>query len=219
MAVTDYNSLVAAIKTWCARSQSPAFNAQIETFIAMAEQRMADGAGADASDPIYCESLRAAELETTATLTTDANGEAMLPDDAGALLSIVRDGDQLGLDYLTPHEFSRRLADGGPLPGYYTTQGRKLRLAPKWEGVLSVTYYARPTPIAAGTPTSALLTAYPLLYLEGCLYEAFAFMQAADLAAAHFARYRSILGGINGTSDGLRHGGGPLRMRLARRGP
>lgn len=44
MAITEYTSLVAAIKVWCARQDS-VFSAQIPNFVAMAEDRIYDGYG------------------------------------------------------------------------------------------------------------------------------------------------------------------------------
>ena len=39
--------------------------------------------------------------------------------------------------------------------------------------------------------TNTILTLYPLLYLTGCLFEAFSWTQDIDLATGHFARYKA----------------------------
>lgn len=219
MAIADLNSLSASIKTWCARTQSSSFNSQIETFVAMAEQRMREGAGKDRSDPLFCEPLRAPELETSVTVTTDASSRAALPTDITSLVAVTRSSDKLGLDYLPPKDYARRLTVGGPLPGYYTVEGMTLKVAPAYQGDLTVSYVAQVPALTVSAPTNAILTAYPLLYLEGCLHEAFSFIQDRDAAMGHFARYRAMVEGVNGSSNRVRYGGGPLRMRLGRASP
>ena len=79
--------------------------------------------------------------------------------------------------------------------------------------MLQVFYYRTFPAISSSNQTNTLLTTYPLIYLEGCLFEAFAFMQDTDLSLSHFARYRDMVTGVNTSINSVRYGGGPLRVR------
>jgi hypothetical protein len=222
MAISDYNSLATAIKTWCARTTSTAFNNQIETFVSLAEQRMWNGSGSGPSDPLFCDALNAPELETEATVTMVA-GVGTLPSDVSTLRLIKRDGDTVGLDYLPPKQWAIR--DNLPTgitdqPAYYTIeQNVTLKVTPSYDGDLTILYYKRDTAVSSVNTTSTTLTTYPMLYLSGCLFEAFSFMQEEALAMGHFARYRAILSGINSSIASVRYGGGPLKVRPRSRMP
>lgn len=222
MAISDYNSLATAIKTWCARTTSTAFNNQIETFVALAEQRMWNGSGSGPADPLFCDALNAPELETTATVAMVA-GVGSLPADVSTLRLIRRSGDTVGLDYLPPKQWYIR--DNLPIgitdqPGYYTIeQNVSLKVTPSYDGNLTVLYYKRDDALTSVNTSNTTLTTYPLVYLEGCLFEAFSFIQEPDLAMGHFARYRAIVAGINSSIASVRFGGGPLKVRPRARMP
>lgn len=212
MAITDFDTLAAEIKVWAARSD-PAFSNRIETFVAFAEQRIYNGQG-DPSDSLYCPALNAPEMEAEATLTF-VSGVAAVPADASTLRTLRRTSDTAGIDYLPPRQFWIR--DGQPglvqTPGYYTITQGEIRVTPSYDGDLQVLYYRKFDPISADNKEGALLTKYPLLYLSGCLFEAFSFIQEPDLAMAHWARYKSQVTGINASADSVRFGGSPLRIR------
>lgn len=222
MAISDYNSLATAIKTWCARTTSTAFNNQIETFVALAEQRMWNGSGSGPSDPLFCDALNAPELETEATVTMVA-GVGSLPADISTLRLIKRANDTTGIDYLPPKQWA--IEDALPVgstgnPAYYTIeQNINLKVTPSYDGDLTILYYKRDTALTSVNTSNTTLTTYPLVYLEGCLFEAFSFIQEVDLAMGHFARYRAIVSGLNSSIASVRYGGGPLKIRPRSRMP
>ena len=209
--ITDFASLTARIKTGCARSDST-FSNEIETFIAFAELRMQNGQGRQ-GDALYCESLSVAEKEVTVTITATA-GFAPFPADGSSTRTIRRPGDQLGLEYMTPRQFS--LQDNqtpSGLPTNYTVEGNQIRITPAYTGLLELVYWKNFPAVNSSNTTNTILTMYPLLYLSGCLFEAFSWMQDIDLAAGHFARYKSIVSGVNASELSTRYGGSPLRIR------
>lgn len=211
-AITDYDSLSAEIKVWCARSDA-SFSNRIETFIAFTEQRLYNGQG-EQGDPLFCPALNAPEMETDWTVTFVA-GVADVPGDMSTMRVVRRLGDDTGLDYLPPKQFWIRDAQVNSTlnPAYYTIEQGKIYVTPSYDGDLQVLYYKKFDAISSDNKTGTLLSKYPLLYLSGCLFEAFSFMQDADLAAGHWERYKSQVTGINASADSIRFGGAPLRKR------
>ena len=212
MAIATYNDLAAAIKVWAARSDS-VFSNQIETFVGMHEDRMYNGSGSGPSDPLQCDALAAREMETTATVVITA-GTGTMPNSISSVRTIRRSGDKVGLDYMTPRQFA--LFDANATsgnPGYWTVENLNLKITPSYTGNILVNYFASFAAISVNTQSNALLTAYPRLYLTGCLFEAFSFLQDVELAMGHFARYRALVSGINQSANSARFGGGPLKIR------
>lgn len=211
MSIADYNALVTSIKKWCARSDTT-FSAQIETFVQFAEMRMNNGEG-QPGDELYCPYLAAPELEGS-SIVSPLSGVWPIPTEASTLRVVRRANDDAGLAFMSPRQFSieaARQLTGNPI--YYTVEERALKVAPVYVGDLEMTYFKNVVPLGPTNLTNVVLTNYPLLYLSGCLFEAFAFMQEMDLARAQYARYKSQVAGINTNSNSIRFGGGPLRIR------
>ncbi len=214
MAIQDYDTLAAAIRTWCARSQDQTFNNEIPTFVQLAEDRIYNGVGED-NDPLFSPPVRVSEMSRVVELDVD-DGRVAVPADSLGMRRLSRPNDRVGLEYLSPDAFARRLAvaDGG-LPRYYTVEGPDIRVAPGgWKGKLDLLYYARPQAIDTTNPTNAMLTAYPMLYLASALFEAFSFMRNGDAASSWLSKYRSQCTGVNKTASKSRHGGGKIRTQL-----
>lgn len=209
--ITDFASLTARIKTWCARSDTT-FSNEIETFISLAELRMQNGQG-EQGEPLYCEALSVAEKEITATINAVA-GSVTLPIDGSAMRTLRRAGDKIGLEYMTPRQFSLQdNNDPSGLPTNYTVEGSVLRITPAFTGPLEIIYWKNFSAISSSNTTNTILTVYPMVYLTGCLFEAFSWTQDVELALGHFARYKAIVSGINSSANETRYGGSPLRIR------
>lgn len=210
MAITEYDSLVAAIKVWCARSDS-VFSAQIPNFIAMAEDRIYDGYGT-IGDPAFSPPLRSKPMEVTATVTM-TSGVGPVPTDALSIRKLYRATDQVGITYIAPERWSTINAGvGSGTPVYYTIEAGSIKVVPANSDNLSALYYKRDAAITTGNKNGTVIAAHGVIYLEAALYEAFSFTQAVDLALAHAARCRSLIQGANKTANALRTAG-PLRVR------
>lgn len=211
MAIIDYASLVTAIKSWAARSDST-FSNRIDDFIGLAETRMNNGQGEKGS-PLFCPGLAAPELETSAAVTI-TSGSGLVPSDASTVRTVYRSGDESGLTYISPRQWELYNAQGNTdLPTFYTIDAGTLKIAPTYTGTINVKYFKTVTPLTVSNTTTTILTKYPFLYLEGCLFEAFTFMQEVETALGHFEKYKSIVTGINTSAATVRFGGGPLRIR------
>lgn len=208
--IVDYDTLKSAIETWAARTDT-AFRGQIPTFVALAEDRLYNGAGKP-GEAIYSAPLRSATMEVAGTMTV-TDGTGTLPAEALELRKIVVSGQLTGLEYLTPERlslWSSNAVAGTPL--YYTTRGRDVILAPPSSATLNLTYYRQYDAITPTNQTGPLIIAHGLIYLEAALYEAFAFMQEPELALSHLARARGMIDGANNSATKVRTTG-PLRIR------
>lgn len=214
--ITDYDSLASEVKAWCARSDTT-FSNRMEMFVAASEDRMYNGHGAT-GDPLFTEPIRADVMETSATVTL-TNASGALPADACAVRFLSRDGETLGLTYKAPVEFReyQGLGAAGGVPLYYTIEASTLKVTPAYDGDLDCVYYKRFAAVTFSNKMSTLLTAYPLLYFNSCLFEAFSFMQEPELAMACLARYRAYASSVNNKSTAIRIPG--ARMRVQPRTP
>lgn len=219
MAITDFTTLRNEIQVYAARSDS-VFSNRIETFVAFAEDRIYSGAGRGEQDPLYSEPLRTKVMEGETTLTFADSGSgystATLPTDATDYRKIARDGDMEGISFLEPKYFMEMTArvGSGDTPDFYTVEAGIIKLAPSYVGDIKVSYWKRFTGLSIDNPTNDLLTAYPLVYLNACMYEAFSFMQEPNEALGWLARYRSQVAGLNKTATAARY---PGRMQIRTR--
>ncbi len=213
MAISEYSSLVAAIKTWCARSDS-VFNAQIDNIILMGEERLYSGFGRP-GEPLYSPALRTKVMETSETITL-TDGVGTIPDDFLAARKLYRSGDENGITFMPPERFATiNAASGSGVPVYYTVEGSTLKIVPASSAdELTLSYYQRPPHLTTAAPdnVNAVLLEHSMIYLEACLVAAFTFIQAADQVMAHAGICRSFIQGANATAAALKYAG-PLRVR------
>lgn len=210
MAIASYNDLVDVVKNYAARSDTK-FSNQIVNFITLTEDRIYNGAGEDERDPTYSAPVRADEMVTSATVTvTDSAGT--LPSANVGVRLIRRANDDCGLEYLPPERFHLHVAQKKTGdPGFYTVEGTTLRLDPAYTGSVTALYWKRLDAITSASPTNALLTAHPMLYVAGVLYEGFSWMRDFEMAAGWLAKYRGAAAGVNRSANSVRYGGGQLR--------
>lgn len=213
MAIATYNDLAAAVKSWCARSDST-FSNQIETMVAQHELRMYNGAGAP-GDPMYCAALEVPEMEITANITF-TNGVGTIPADATGIRSLIAPNDKIGLDYFTPRQYEVLKANNpsGTTLGF-TVKSNKIYAVPAATGdvVYTALYFQELPAISVSVQTNALLTMYPLIYFNGTMLEAFTFMQAPDKIELWLQKYKTALEGINNSYSSTRRSGVPMRVR------
>lgn len=208
--INDYDSLAAAIKVWCARSDS-VFSAQIPNFVAMAEDRIYDGYG-EGGGPADSPALRSRHMEVTETITV-TDGIGTLEEHVISPRKLYRPADEVGITFITPERWSTVQANTpAGTPAYYTVEGSTLKLVPALTGPLSMLFYKRHPPITNGNKNGPVIAAHGNIYLEAALFEAFSFTQAAEPALAHAARCRSLISGANRSAQQMRYAG-PLRVR------
>lgn len=211
MAITDYAGLAESIQKWCARSDS-SFSLRIPEFVALAEDRIYNGADLEERGALYSPPLRSDVLETKVTLTF-GGGAAAVPNGFLGFRKLFRPGDRVGLVYLPPERFDvHGTCLSGALPSHYTIEDGDIRTAPGFSGEMTATYWRRFPDLTSGASTNDLLTRHPMVYLTAALFEAFSFIQEAELAIGHVSRLRAMIDGLNKTAAGARVSGGTLRV-------
>ena len=195
MAVSDWSSLLSAVQSGCARSDTT-FNNQVEQFVANAEERIFRGVGLP-NDPLYSEAIRVPEMLTDTTLAF-TDGEATTPSGWLDFHRFSRASDQVGIDFMSPDALALRIADtDSGNPRWMAIEGNTVMFGPDgYTGDIEIVHYAKPTGISENNTTNAVLTAYPTLYLEGTLFEAYTWMRDGTAAQTHLAKFRSIASGI-----------------------
>ena len=211
MAITTYDSLVAEVKAWTARSDST-FSNRFPSFVQMVEDRIYNGSG-NPGDPLYSPPLRTRAMETTAEITI-TDGVGTLPADPVDLRGLTRAGDDTGLTYAEPASFKTMDVNAGAgFPYYYTVEGNTLRVSPSWTGTLTASFTKRLAAITQENQTGELIGLHGLLYFNACMFEAYSFMQEPDLALAWLAKYRSMLDGLNRVASSTRTTATRTRIR------
>jgi len=211
VAISTYADLKAAVLSETLRSTDTTFIGNLPRMVVFAEERMIRGG----DSPMQCSPLRVMEMQVDETLTFTA-GEAALP--AAFLEAVLLFWDTAPKNaprYEPPTTFhiNRRTATSGT-PGAYTVRNSKVLLSPPTSGDMVFTYYARPAPLVADGDTNAVLTAYPSLYFNAVLVEAYRHLRDSDRMQEAFGVYRSVLGGIQESDNRRDTGGTSLYPRI-----
>ncbi len=169
MAISSYADLVSAVTSFMHRSD---LSAQMDNFIALAESEIQTEGDA-------------LELETTAAIpVTDGTGD--LPAGFLSARKLFWDGSEgRELDLVSAGRRKTVSESSSGTPTYYTIEGATIKVAPSGTGTLSMTYTARFTPLSSANTSTALLTAYPNLYLNGVLFYAAVWMEDQQKMAVH----------------------------------
>ena len=77
---------------------------------------------------------------------------------------------------------------------------------------LEMTYYARVTPLNATNETSSTLTAYPAMYLQACLVEAYMYLKDNSSTARHLPIRERLIEQANAATDQHQYSAGPLTI-------
>jgi len=209
--IADFSTLKAQVQTYCARTDST-FSNMVETFVAGAEHRIFHGAGRP-GDPLYSPALRADVIESVTSLATGSDGAVALPSGTLDVRGLTVGGQDTELKYKDPQRFKEWIELGATGdPQYYTVEAGTLKIAPAGVATLLVTALTQPAALTVENPTSTVLTAHPMLYLNATLFEAFTFLRNAELAAAYLARYRSLVEGVNKTAQRRRMLSGAMAL-------
>lgn len=200
MAISNYSELVTAVGNHLHRSD---LGSVIPDFITLAEEEMNTRLRLDAQ-------ITVDDLTCTGRYTA-------LPSDLLELRSVEYAGSPVALvpfgtpEYLT---IVRGENDAG-LPRAYSIRGGQIELWPTpSSAALNLTYYAKVGPLTANTPTTAVLTRHPALYLYGVLRQASVYTRDAELGAAMGEAFDAAIGRAQ-QADERRKYPGPLAMKVA----
>lgn len=214
LVIATYGDLKDAVKNECMRQNHRGFAEALPRMVAFAENRIFNGAGR----PFETPPLRVRELENAADPLTFTNGSATLPDDYLDARLLLWDGDIKSTPtYEEPSTFrlNRSTVSVG-YPTRYTIEGSAILLSPKVSGDLTFVYYARPAAFADDDDSNAVLLAYPDLYFQAVLIEAYGFIRAMDRKSDALAAYTSIINGIGSLDVRRKTGNMALYPRVRR---
>lgn len=137
--------------------------------------------------------LRTAEMQNTAILTQDVDGNYTLPDDFVEMMRVSVNGDFLA--QMNPEVAETAYAT--PVAYYTTGQELAIRVVPDPADEVIIVYYKRVPTLSDTNPTNDILTRYPSLYLTGSMLYLKLLIQDLEEANAYGERFNSLLAAVN----------------------
>lgn len=208
MALDTYANLQSAIITWAMRDGEADFAAAVPDFITGCEQLI--NYGAQSSD-----ALRTSDMETSVTLTPDANGICTLPTDyltwrrVTANTSPLRDLELVAADWAN-HRYP--ISDPGN-PKFFFIKGSSLYIVPGCSSTVTLDYYQKIPALSDANPTNWLLSKAPMIYLYGSLMQAAPFMMDDSRLATWGKLFSEATAGFNASDDLSNHMRSVQRVR------
>lgn len=201
MALANYTDLVASIASWTHRSDLSNISPDL---IALAEQRIYFGS----EDMEYpCKPLRIRIMEEQDTGTA-SSGVITIP--SGYLETIrllaVTNGKNRELKYRAPNANAPYESEDGPAC-FYTRINEGLKVGPDDASYVH-DYYKRFDALTSGSPTNALMTAHPNLYLYGSLLEAWLYVGNLVKSKWAYGMYCSSINALQRSDRRSAHGHG-----------
>ena len=210
MSISTYAELKTAVDSWMHASSS--LDSQIPDFIKATEDMIAYGLDLPGRK---IKPLRIADMEERSTASASEQYIAW-PSNALGIRNIQINGTTVRrLEYLTPEQIDRRW--GGSTTGepvMYTNVGRYIQLAPAPDGTytIEIAYHKKYATFSADADYNWLLTNHPFVYLYGALGHGFDYIQDYTAADRYYAKYVSLIQGLNGSEQNAKFSGSSLRV-------
>lgn len=200
MALDTYSNLKSAVKTWTHRTD---LDDAIDDIIDMAENAMFANQEAV---------LSVREMEATTSTSLSAQTLA-LP--TGFLnirsMKLTEGGVVRDCSYVAPEALKEQTASG--IPEHFTiTSQFKFDRAPSGTITATYTYQAKPTALSSSNTTNTILTNYPNIYLQGCLWAAYLYAGEEDKANNCWANFINAIKGANKAYKRANYGPAPAAM-------
>lgn len=196
-------ALKAAISAETGRNDAT-FVARFGDFVKMAEARIYHG-----DRPLRCREMETRELSLTVTA-----GAATVPTGFLEARRLTWNATPpVNMTYREPEEFYG-LDYYGATPFLFTIEGTVLDVKPSASGTVTLSYYAKPTPLDADMSTNAVLAAHGQVYLFAALIEAYEYLRNYPKRDASVQRFLAAIDGINMTAAKARYAGTRLSPRI-----
>lgn len=147
--------------------------------------------------------LRVPDLEVTADLTV-ALGSVALPADFVAVRA-VRDSKREAWVFASPGAYDALERDVGNNDGFYTIRDSRLEASP--DGVYTVTYWRKVTPMASASAENEVAAAWPDLYVLYLEYRGLLLERDGQAAGQFLGLWNSAAETVNGGATAARFGG------------
>lgn len=193
MSLTTYLGLKDSIESWSHRNDVAN---RLDDFIDLAESEM-------------YRHLRIRDMETRTTATTSGRYLA-LP--TGFLemrrVRLISGAQYFELLYSTPE--GMYISQDSGIPGVYTiTSQLEFDRSPDSAYTIEWQYYASLSALSAGSPTNAILTRFPNIYLFGSLWALYLWALQEDKAEYYYGKFRQAIQTANREDSKGRHGPAP----------
>lgn len=184
----DLPSLYDWIKANLARTDLDDY---LEMFVRLAEDWL--NYGSEMSEPLRCR-----EMETSATLTPDADGICFVPTDFIQNIRCVELGSvRRILSYITSDEAENLYPSRqGGIANHFTIVGSQLYTLPLTTNDIEFTYFQQ-IPSLGVTGSNWLLDKSPSVYLRAALVQAYDFIKDAEEFNKQVTIARALIAGLN----------------------
>lgn len=218
MSITNYATLQTAVARWLKRDDLTTY---IPDYIQFGENRLWYGdKGQFPTSPLRLKIMQYTDTGTISnqriSLPAAVNGNGITTYSylETQRLSVSSGGDTWALRYLPPHQYAEKEAGSGD-PNFYTFRSGAIYTAQS--NALSYThdYYAKYGHLTDNLTTSAVLTAYPELYLFAACIEGALDIVSDSMAARFAARLQARIGAIN-SIETASFAGGSLAVTIGR---
>ncbi len=193
MSLTTYLGLKDSIESWSHRNDVAN---RLDDFIDLAESEM-------------YRHLRIRDMETRTTATTSGRYLA-LP--TGFLemrrVRLISGAQYFELLYSTPE--GMYISQDSGIPGVYTiTSQLEFDRSPDSAYTIEYQYYVSLSALSAGSPTNAILTRFPNIYLFGSLWALYLWALQEDKAEYYYGKFMQAIQTANREDSKGRHGPAP----------
>jgi len=208
MSLNDYDGLKTEIASYLARSDVTSASDSVDTFIDLAEAH-------------FNKKLRVLRMmEDVSLATAAAQTYTNLPTDFIKFFAVEYTDSPKKLEYLPAQSNARMYAgtEQGKPDGFYlgwsgTLPQMKYIKTPDAIYDITGVYYQKIPALSSGNTTNWLLTDYPELYLNACLYYAFKRFRS-PIAADYKALTDNDIKILNDEAEEIQTAGGGMQMRV-----
>jgi hypothetical protein len=179
MALDTYANLKSSIRDWSHRNDMT--NARINDYIGLAETAM-------------WQLLELRDMSTRTTLTTDGDRFLDLPDGFIKFrrVSALVGGRVDDIKYASPE--SMRVINTSGQPRFFTvTSEFEFDRTPDTNYSIEVVYFKELTPLSDSSPTNAVLTRFPDIYLSGALHYLFQFGNFSEESQRYLVQFSDAI--------------------------
>jgi hypothetical protein len=169
--------------------------------------------------------LRSREQVGRATATLDSEYEWVPSDliEMRRLVLLTSASPNRTLRQMSPTNIIREYPGTGTgTPKAYAVIGPQMQFRPAPDSgstyEIEMTYYAKVTPLTSSQETASTLTAYPALYLQACLTEAYLYLHDQQGAARHLPLRDRLIEQTNTATENHQYSAGPLTINHGMRG-
>lgn len=104
------------------------------------------------------------------------------------------------LDYLSPESLKITTATGVP-QNFTISSSILFDFVPADTYVVDMFYYAKPTALSDDNTSNDILTNYPSIYLNGCLYHLYEYIQEPTAATYHYNKFVEAIRAANSSNS------------------